>query len=64
MTESAIVAGAFIDPAVARDRRRRNAILMGRILVAGSLILIWELVAPHIDHLVFSSPGEIIAKCW
>jgi len=64
MTDAVLDADAFIDPAIARERRKRNAILFGRIALTGGIILLWELVSPHLDHLVFSSPVEIAAKCW
>jgi len=54
----------MIDPAIAAERRRRNIIFAARIIVAASAILLWELMSPHFDRLVISSPVEIAARSW
>ena len=56
--------GGIVDPAIARERRERNFILAARIVVAAGLILVWQLVSPHLDKLIFSSPAEIGERLW
>lgn len=54
----------IVDPNIARERRRRTVILAGRILVSLGFILAWQLVSPHLDQVIFSSPAQILARCW
>ena len=54
----------IVDPNIAREKRRRNIILAGRIIVSVGFILAWQLVSPHLDQVIFSSPAEILARCW
>lgn len=54
----------IVDPEIARDRRRRHIIFAGRITVTVGLIVLWQVVSPHLDQLIFSSPAEIIGRCW
>src|SRR5579864_2890119 len=54
----------LVDPAIAEERRRRNIIFAARVIVAAAIIVLWELLAPNLDHLVFSSPSEIAARIW
>jgi len=56
--------GDIVDPSIARERRRRNFVLAGRIVVSVGLLLIWQLVSPHLDQLIFSSPADIVARLW
>jgi NitT/TauT family transport system permease protein len=61
---SSIPIDQFLDPAIARERKRRNFILAGRIGVTVGLIVLWQIVSPHLDHLIFSSPAEIMGRLW
>jgi NitT/TauT family transport system permease protein len=54
----------MIDPAIAEARRRSRVIFGARVIVGAGLIILWELLAPNLDHLVFSSPSEIAARTW
>ncbi|HZL58727.1 MAG TPA: ABC transporter permease [Stellaceae bacterium] len=54
----------LLDPAIARDKRRRNAILAGRIIVCVTLLVGWQLLGPHIDRLIFSAPSEVAGRLW
>lgn len=54
----------MVDPAIARERRRRNIVLAGRIIVTVGIIVLWQLLSPHLDQLIFSSPVEIVERCW
>ena len=54
----------FVDPAIARARQRRRSILIGRIALCLGLLLGWQLLGPHLDQLVFSSPSEIASRLW
>jgi NitT/TauT family transport system permease protein len=56
--------GTIIDPALARERHRRNLVLAGRIIVTVGLIVAWQLVSPHLDRMIFSSPSDIVARLW
>ena len=60
----ATFADDMIDPAIAEARRRRNIIFAARVLVAAGVIIVWELLAPNLDPLVFSSPREIAIRTW
>jgi len=64
MADAALDDADMIDPAIAAERRRRNVIYAARILVAAALIILWELLSPHLDHLVFSSPSDIATRFW
>ncbi len=55
---------SIVDPAIARERRQRNLVLAGRIIVTGGLIVVWQLVSPHLDNLIFSSPADIVVRLW
>jgi NitT/TauT family transport system permease protein len=61
----AILDGAdMIDPAIAAERRRRNIIFAARVIVGAGFIILWELLSPNLDHLVFSAPSDIAARTW
>src|SRR5579862_1949481 len=54
----------IVDPAIAEERRRRTIIFAARVIVATACIILWELLAPNFDPLVFSSPYAIVARTW
>jgi NitT/TauT family transport system permease protein len=54
----------IVDPAIAEERRRRSIIFAARVIVAAACIVLWELLAPNFDPLVFSSPHAIVARTW
>ena len=54
----------FVDPQIARERRRRRSILIGRIALCLGLLLHGTLRGPHLDKLVFSAPSEIASRLW
>lgn len=62
MTQAIETSENIVDPALALERRRRNMILTSRIVVSLGFILAWELVGPHLDRLIFSSPSEIATR--
>lgn len=64
MAEAAFVEDDIVDPAIAEERRRRNIIFAARVIVGALLIIIWELMSPNLDRLVFSTPSEIVARTW
>jgi NitT/TauT family transport system permease protein len=64
MAEAVDFGDDIVDPTIARERRRRNIILAGRIIISVGFILAWQLVSPHLDQVIFSSPAEILARCW
>ncbi len=64
MASASVLDIDMIDPASAEARRRRNTIFVARVLVCTGLIVLWELLSPNLDHLVFSAPSEIAARTW
>ncbi len=64
MADAAALQDEIVDPAIAEERRRRRIIFAARIIVAAAIIILWELLSPNLDHLVFSSPGEIARRTW
>lgn len=64
MAEAILAEDDIVDPAIAEERRRRNTIFAARVIVGAGLIILWELLSPNLDHLVFSSPSEIAARTW
>ena len=64
MADTTFAPGDMIDPEIAAARRRRTVIFAARILVGASVIILWEMLSPNLDHLVFSSPGEIATRTW
>ena len=52
----------IVDPNALRERRQRNAILAGRIVFLSALLVVWQILGPHLDKIVFSSPGDVAAR--
>jgi sulfonate transport system permease protein len=64
MTEGVFNEEDLVDPAEVEARRRRTFIFAARITLGVAIIVIWEILSPHIDQLVFSSPGAILERTW
>lgn len=64
MTSRTAIDEELIDPSITRARRRRNTILVSRIVLIAALVVAWEAASPLFNHLVFSSPSEIASKLW
>ena len=64
MADAMVATDEMVDPAIAEARRRAAIIFAARVIVAAAVIILWELLSPNLDHLVFSSPGEIAARTW
>lgn len=50
------------DPAIAEARRRRVVVNLGRLLVVAILVLIWQLLVPHLSALAFASLSATFSK--
>ena len=64
MAEAIAAHDEMVDPAIAEARRRATIIFSARVIVAAAVIILWELLSPNLDHLVFSSPSEIAQRTW
>lgn len=64
MAEAIVAGDDMVDPAALAERRRRNIIFAARIIVAAAIIIVWELLSPNLDKLVFSSPSAIAERTW
>ncbi len=64
MADTVFAVDDMVDPAIAAERRRRNVIFAARVIIGVSVIVLWEMLSPNLDHLVFSSPSEIAARTW
>lgn len=49
------------DPAIALARRRRVIVYVGRLVLLAIVIVLWQVVAPHEDHLAFASPSASVS---
>lgn len=64
MADATFAANDMVDPALAAERRRRNVIFAARVIIGVSVIVLWEMLSPNLDHLVFSSPSDIASRTW
>jgi len=54
----------MIDPSLAQARRRKSIVFASQITISAAFIIFWEIISPHLDHAVFSSPLDIVARTW
>ena len=51
-----------VDPSIARKRRIKMYVWMGRLALAAVVLVGWQLMSPHVSQLIFSSPFAIAAS--
>lgn len=64
MSDALILDTPVVDPSVARNKRQRTIVLVGRIVVTLGFLAAWQIASPNLDHIIFSSPAAIGRRLW
>lgn len=64
MSQALTLDAPIVDPSVARNRRHRNIVFTGRIIVTLGFLVAWQVASPHLDQVIFSSPAHIGQRLW
>ena len=64
MSQALVIDTPVIDPTIARNRRQRNIVFIGRVVVTLGFLVAWQVASPNLDQIIFSSPAAIGQRLW